>query len=71
MVVAVEVTPYHKIVQLVGLLLGGLYSHSGGQELDQIKAVPVPQEVVIEDAQDVKNYVFIQDKNTLVKQWEL
>jgi len=57
MVVAVEVTPYHKIVQLVGLLLGGLYSRSGGQELDRIKAVPAPQEVVIEDAQDVKNCI--------------
>jgi hypothetical protein len=68
MVVAVEVTPYHKIVQL---LLGGLDSHSGGQELYQIKAVHVPQEVVIEDAQDVENYAFIQDKNTLVKQCEL
>jgi hypothetical protein len=53
-VVAVEVTPYHKIVQLVGLCLGGLYSHSGGQDIDRIKAVPVPQEVVLEDAQDVK-----------------
>jgi len=51
----------------VGLLLGGLDSRSGGQELDQIKAVPVLQEVVIEDARDVKNYAFIRDKNKLLK----
>jgi hypothetical protein len=55
------------VVAVVGLLLGGLDSRSGGQELDQIKAVPVPQEVVIEDARDVKNYAFIQDKNKLLK----
>lgn len=66
MVAAVEVTPYHKIVQLVGIFLGGIYSRYGGQELDQIKAVPVPQEVVLEDARDVKNYVFIQDKIKLL-----
>ena len=51
----------------MGLLLGGLDSRSGGQELDQIKAVPVLQEVVIEDARDVKNYAFIRDKNKLLK----
>jgi hypothetical protein len=62
----VEVPPFHKIVQLVGLIFGGLDSRCGGQELDQIKAVPVPQEVVIEDARDVKSYVFIQDKNKLL-----
>jgi hypothetical protein len=55
------------VVAVVGLLLGILDSRSGGQELDQIKAVPVPQEAVIEDAQDVKNYAFIQDKNKLLK----
>jgi hypothetical protein len=55
------------VVVVVGLLCGGLDSRSSGQELDQIKAVPVPQEVVIEDARDVKNYVFIQDKNKLLK----
>jgi hypothetical protein len=44
-----------------GTFLVGLDSRFSGQELDQIKAVPVPQEVVIEGAQDAKNYVFIQD----------
>jgi hypothetical protein len=55
MLVAVEVTPYHKILQLVELFFFGLDTRSGGQELDQGQAVPVPQEVVIEDATDVKD----------------
>jgi hypothetical protein len=67
MVVAVEVTLYHKILKLVGLFFGGLDSSSGGQESDRGQAVPVPQDVVIEDARDVKNYVSLQDKNKLLK----
>jgi hypothetical protein len=67
MLVAVEVTRYHKIVQLVELFLGGLDSRTGGQELDRGQGVPVPQEVVIEDATDVNNYVSTQDKNKLLE----
>jgi hypothetical protein len=66
MVVAVEVTPYHK-TQLVGLFIGGLDSSSGGQDSSRGKAVLVPQEVVIADAKDVENYVSLQDKNKLLK----
>jgi hypothetical protein len=67
MLVAVEVTPYHKIVRLVELFLGGSDSGPGGQESDRGQAVPVPQEVVIEDETDVNNCVSVQDKNKLLE----
>jgi hypothetical protein len=52
MVVAVEVTPYHK-TQLVELFIGGLDSSSGGQDSDRSQALLVLEEAAIEDARDV------------------
>lgn len=54
MVVVAEVTTCHKKLQVVGVCLGGLHSNSSGQDSNQGKALPVQEEVTIEDTRDVK-----------------
>jgi len=67
MEVAAEVTPSHKMPQVVGVFLGGLDSNSSGQETNHGEALLVQMDVAIEDARDVKNYVPVHVENKILK----